>query len=49
MEGFFSLVSFVLGFAACWLAKDWLVMSYDGTTNFVRRLEAKAKSIRDTL
>ena len=49
MEALFVLVAFAAGFAACWFAKDWMIMSYDGTTNFVRRLEAKAKAIRDAL
>ena len=49
MEAFFVLLSFAAGFVGCWFAKDWLIMSWDGTSNFVRRLEAKAKAIRDTL
>lgn len=49
MCSIFHIVLFAAGFAVCWFSKDWLIMSYDGTTNFVRRLEAKAKAIRETL
>lgn len=49
MEMFFVLVSFAAGGAFIWVTKDWLTMAYDGTTNFARRLEAKAAKIRETL
>ena len=49
MWSIFDIVVFVGGFAACWFSRDWLIKSYDGTTNFVRRLEAKVKAIRETL
>lgn len=48
MWSIFDIIVFAAGFAACWFSKDWVVKCYDATTSFVRRLEAKAKAIRET-
>jgi hypothetical protein len=49
MEAFFVSVAFAAGFAACWFSKDWLIMSYDGTWNWIKRVEAKVAKIKETL
>lgn len=49
MWSIFDIIVFAGGFAACWFSRDWLIKSYDRTANFVRRLGAKAKAIRETL
>jgi hypothetical protein len=49
MWSIFDVIVFAAGFGACWFSRDWLMMSYDRIAKFIRRLEAKAKSIRETL
>lgn len=49
MWSIFDIILFVAGFAACWFSRDWLIKSYDRIANFVGRVGAKAKAIRETL
>ena len=49
MTAILSVFAFSGGFAACWFAKDKLIIAVSGATNFAKSLEAKAAAIRAAL
>ena len=49
MEIFYLSVSFAAGFAACWAAKDKIIVIVTGAENFIKALESKAAAIKAAL